>query len=57
MASPVGGETTSRAWSCSTLTDGLEHLVQQARQCEDQELRVEQMIQDSSPNICLLMIM
>lgn len=49
MAGSADDGNKSRTWSCSTLSDGLEYLVKQAQHCEDQESRMEKLIQDSLP--------
>ena len=36
----------SRAWSCGTLKDGLDHLLQESDKCDEQEKNLNQMIQD-----------
>ena len=56
MAGSAGDANKSRTWSCSTLSDGLEYLVKQAQHCEEQESKMEKLIQDSLPNSLLVII-
>ena len=48
MSDPAGPETTTRLWSCSSLTDGLDALVAQANQCQEQETKIDNLIQDQN---------
>ena len=36
----------SRAWSCGSLQDGLDHLMQESEKCDEQEKNLNRMIQD-----------
>ena len=38
--------TTSRIWSCATLEDGIQHVVDLSKSEEDEELELERQIQD-----------
>ena len=40
--------SSSRILSCQTLTDGLDHLTEEARKLQEEELEVEREIQASS---------
>ena len=39
--------TTSRVWSCQTLNDGAQQLLEEAEQLQSEEKELERMIQDS----------
>lgn len=39
-------QTTSRVWSCSTLNDGIDHLLMEANKIETEEEQLEKWIQD-----------
>lgn len=40
--------TTSRVWSCHTLADGVDALLAEANQVEEEEEMLEKMIQDTN---------
>ena len=40
--------TSSRVWSCSTLTDGLNHVVNDAQMFEEEEAELQRQLQDSA---------
>ena len=42
-------QTSSRVWSCSTLRDGADHILEEAQKIEDEEDRLEKMIQEQRP--------
>ena len=37
---------TSRVWSCGTLRDGIDHLVQEANEIDEEEKALEDLIKD-----------
>lgn len=37
--------TSSRIWSCGTLSDGLQHVSDEAKQLEDEELELQRQLQ------------
>ena len=39
-------QTTSRMWSCSTLNDGIDHLLMEANKIESEEEQLEKWIKD-----------
>lgn len=43
---PVGTVQSSRQWSCSTLHDGAEQLIEEAKKVEDEELELMKLIED-----------
>ena len=43
-----GALTTSRVWSCTTLTDGMNHIHMEASKLEAEERELERQIQDFS---------
>lgn len=39
--------TSSRVWSCSTLRDGVDYLLEEANKAEDEELELEKLVQET----------
>ena len=40
------GQPDSRVWSCASLKDGVDFLIEQSNQIESKELELEKMIQE-----------
>lgn len=52
---PTGTVQSSRQWSCSTLQDGADQLIEEAKKVEDEEMELMKLIQDwFDNNLCCL---
>ena len=47
-----GAANNSRVWSCSTLRDGVDYLLEQSKQVEEEEASLMKLIEDIYSYIC-----